>query len=115
MQKHEVDILADFLLAGWRSFGGCTERGRTGTLSAGVHICLVVAADINCLVTALDRAGQCLEADIKRAAIAGVTHDVDVVLALDLQRLGHAGGKSGRSSERSARQGGPSRSHRRCR
>ena len=99
VQKHKVDILADFLLAGWRSFGGCTKGGRTGTLSAGVHICLVVAADINCLVTALDRAGQCLEADIKGAAIAGVTHDVDVVLALDLQRLGHAGCKSGQAHQ----------------
>ena len=66
-------------------------------LEAGIHVCLVVVADEDRLVTALDGTGQRLEADVEGAAVTGEAHDRDIVLALDLQGFRDAGGKGGQA------------------
>ena len=48
-----------------------SERCRARALDAGVHVRLVVVADEHEAVAALERAGERLQADVVRAAVAG--------------------------------------------
>ena len=61
--------------------GGCA-RGRRGcargSLDAGVHVGLVVVADVEHVVVALEHPGQAPEADVGGAPVAALGHDLDV-------------------------------------
>ena len=52
---------------------------RLELLDARVHVGLVVVADVEHVVVAVDGAGERLQADVRRAAVAGETHHGDVL------------------------------------
>ena len=58
-------------LGGGGAGGG---RGGAGALHAGVHVRLVVVADVQHVVVALEHAGQAGHADVDRAAVAALGH-----------------------------------------
>ena len=74
-------------------------RGGARPLHAGVHVALVVVAHEQEVVAALGRPRQRLDADVGRAAVARPADHLDVILALGLQRLEHAGGRRGGGGE----------------
>ena len=84
--------------------GGCRARthGCSGAaLHAGVHVGLVVIADVEHIVVALEHAGEAAKANVGGAAIAALCNHAHIVrgailLRLDLECCGNA------------------RSHRRC-
>ncbi len=65
-------------------------RRRAGALHAGVHVALVVVADEEHVVVALEHPRQAAEADVDGAAVAALADDADVVAALGPQRRGDA-------------------------
>ena len=72
--------------------GGAGAEGCGGrALIAGVHIALVVIADIEHLRAALGSAREALEAAVSRGAVARDGDDIDVRSALALVHLAHAG------------------------
>src|SRR5262249_47674164 len=87
-----VARLAPHRLGGGGAGGG---RGGAGALHAGVHVGLVVVADVQHVVVALEHAGQAGEADVDRAAVAALPDDPDVGAAHRLQGRGDAGGDRG--------------------
>ena len=60
--------------------GARGERRRAGALHAGVHVRLVVVADEQEAVAALERAGQRLQPDVVGAAVAGEDDDGDLLV-----------------------------------
>ncbi len=68
----------------------CGWRG-AGALHAGVHVGLVVVADEQHVVVALEHPREAAEADVDRPAVAGLGDDAHVVHSLHLQRGGDAG------------------------
>ena len=86
------------VLAGGRVRRLHAVGGQTGLLNAGVHIRLVIVADEDRLIVAVDHAGQSLQADIGRAAVAGEAHNVVVLKTLCLrtgQNAAHRGRRTG--------------------
>ena len=82
--------------------GGGRVRGRRrrpGPLDAGVHVALVVVADEEHVVVALEHPGQAAEPDVDRAAVTRLGDDAHVVAALRLQRCRHAGRDRGGVAE----------------
>lgn len=67
------------LLSAWRGRGGGAEGGEARLLDARVHVGLVVVADVEHVVVAVDGAGERLQANVRRAAVAGETHHGDVL------------------------------------
>ncbi|GFI55138.1 hypothetical protein IMSAG013_00179 [Clostridiales bacterium] len=59
-----------------------TERSQRAFLNAGVHICLVVVADIQDIVVTVDGAGQCLQADICCSTVSGKSNCVEIINSL---------------------------------
>ncbi len=83
-----------------RGRGGARQRRRrTGALHAGVHVRLVVVADVEDVVVALEHAGQAPEADIGRAAVAALGDDANAVAAQCPVRRGDARRHRGRVAE----------------
>ena len=62
----------DIGLPGRGRRGFCPQRCSAGPLHPGVAICLVVIADVEEIGSPLECTGHCLDADIKRPAIAGI-------------------------------------------
>jgi hypothetical protein len=52
---------------------------RAGALDAGVHVGLVVVADVEDVVVALEHPGEATEADVDGAAVAALGDHPDVV------------------------------------
>ena len=94
-----VLLLADRAGAGRRGGRARKARRRGRALNAGVHVRLVVVAEIYHVVTALHRAGERLEADVVGAAVAADGEElvgiVDPALALEdiVSRLDAAAGR----------------------
>ena len=80
-----------------RAAGGVADE----TLHAGVHVGLVVVADVEHVVVALEHARQAAEADVGGAAVAApaTTRTSAACAALHLQRGGDAGGDRGGVAE----------------
>ncbi len=76
------------------------RRRRARALHAGVHVRLVVVADVEHVVVALEHAGQAAEADVGGAAVAALRDHADVAAALHA----HRGGDAGRHRRRIAEQ-----------
>ncbi len=88
--------------AGGRRGGLGAERGERALLDARVHVRLVVVADVEHVVVAVDGARQRLDADVGRAAVAREAHHRAVVglLALRAQAGLDAGEHAGRGGKR---------------
>ncbi len=71
--------LAEGDLAGRARRRRGAERRRAGALDPGVHVGLVVVADEHEAMAALERPGECLEADVVGAAVAGEGDDRHLV------------------------------------
>ena len=87
---------------------GRRARGRrrgAGALHAGVHVGLVVVADVEHVVVALEHAGQAAEADVGGAAVAALGDHAHLVPALDPHRGGNAGGDRGGVAEQRVQPG----------
>jgi len=69
-------------------------------LDAGVHVRLVVVADVQDILVAFGGAGKGLESDIESAAIAGPYEDGRVAVALHIECGTHAGRDRGAGFER---------------
>ncbi len=87
--------LAEFI-AGMRAHrhgGGSARCRRRGgrALHAGIHVRLVVVADVQHIIVALEHAGQATEPDVGGAAVAALCDHPHVVAALYLQRRRDAG------------------------
>ena len=65
----------------------------------GVHVRLVVVADVQHVVAPLEHARQAAQADVHRAAVAALRHHPHVVAALDAQRRRDTAGHGGRVAE----------------
>ena len=83
------------------------RRGRRAALHAGVHVGLVVVADVEHVVVALEHARQAAEADVGRSAVAALGDHANAALLepglqrLDLERGGDAGSdRSGVAEQR---------------
>ena len=100
-----VGKAAVHVLAGRRGGGPGTVRRERAALDARIHIRLVVVADVEHVVVAVDSAGQRLQAYVGSAAIAGKAHH-GAVLRLDALRL-----KAGLNAGEDARSGGEGRNH----
>ncbi len=87
MPEGVAGALADRL--GGRGAG--RGRGRARTLHPGVHVGLVVVADVEHVVVALEHAGQAGQPDVDRPAVAALGDDTYVVAAGRLQCRGDAG------------------------
>ena len=85
MGRHDVEqallLREAAVLALARRCGGRggAEGGEARLLDARVHVGLVVVADVEHVVVAVDGAGERLQADVRRAAVAGETHHGDVL------------------------------------
>ena len=79
--------------------GARRRRRRAGALHAGVHVGLVVVADEEHVVVALEHPRQAAEADVDRPAVAGLGDDADIGPPLHPQRRGDPGGDRGRVAE----------------
>ena len=66
------------------------RRRRARTLHAGVHVRLVVIADIEHVVVAFEHAGQAAEADVGRAAVTALRDDAHAGAAQRPLRRGDA-------------------------
>ena len=64
-----------------RRRGARRRRRRARALHAGVHVRLVVVADVEHVVVALEHARQAAEADVGRAAVAALRDHADVAAA----------------------------------
>ncbi len=75
-----------------RRRGRSARRGRrgAGTLHAGVHVRLVVVADVEHVVVALEHSRETSEADVGGAAVAALRDHAHVVAALHAHRRGDA-------------------------
>ena len=85
------------------------RRRRARALHAGVHVGLVVVADEEHVVVALEHARQAPESDVDGPAVAGLGDDADVVPSLHLQRRGDAGRDRRRVAEQRVEPGDPPR------
>jgi hypothetical protein len=64
----------------WPRWSPCARRRRgAGALHAGVHVRLVVVADVQHVVVALEHPREAGEADVHRAAVAALADDTHVV------------------------------------
>jgi len=82
-----------------RCRGACGRRSGTGALDAGVHVSLVVAADEQHVVVALEHAGQAGKPDVDGAAVAALPDDANVRAALGAHRGRDTGSHRGRVAE----------------
>ena len=80
--------------------GSSRRRRGARALHAGVHVGLVVVADEQHVVVALEHSRQAAEADVDRTAVAGLGDDADVGPALHLHRRGDTGRDSGGVAEK---------------
>ena len=87
---------------GRRGGGLGAERRERAFLDARVHVRLVVVADVQHVIVAVDGARQRLDADVGGAAVAGEAHHRAIVglLALRAQAGLDAGEHAGRGRER---------------
>ena len=81
------------VFAGGRGGGTGAEGREAALLDARVHVRLVVVADVDDVLVAVDGARQGLDADVGRAAVTGEAHHVERVgvLALGLKTCANAG------------------------
>ena len=93
MRHHDLhQILVVHGLARGRRGGGGRKRRGAAALNAGIHIGLVVIADIEDVLVALHRAAERLQADIHGAAVTGDHNHLGVIVALVPEAVGNAGG-----------------------
>ena len=92
------EIAAD-VFACRRRGGFGAEGGQRAFLDAGVHVGFVVVADVQDVVIAVDGAREGLDADIRRAAVAGEADRVEIGDALRPQAGFNAGEHGGSSRE----------------
>ena len=93
VRGHDLgEVLLARGLAGGRRAGAREVRRRRGLLRAGVHVALVVEADVEEVLVALGRRRQALEADVVGAAVAGEHEHLRVALALRIERAAQPGG-----------------------
>ena len=67
-----------------------TERSKTALLNAGIHVRLVIVADVDDVVIAVDSAGKSLNADIGSTSVAGESDSSEVLVTLCPQTRLHA-------------------------
>ena len=90
MRGHDLGQVLFVLLFAHRNRagrrGGCIGKARRGrrTLDTGVHIRLVVIAEVHHIVPALHRTGERLEADVVGAAVAADGEELVGVIQLAL-------------------------------
>ncbi len=82
-----------------RRVGARGRRRRGRALHAGVHVRLVVVAEVQHVVVALEHAREAAEADVGGAAVAALRHHAHVALALHAQRRGDSRPDGGRIAE----------------
>ena len=87
--------------------GACGRRGGPRPLHAGVHVGLVVVADVEHVIVALEHAGQGPEADIHGGAIPALAHDPDIGAALGLHGRCHTSGHGRGVPEQRVQPGDP--------
>ena len=90
------------------SLGGGGARGRrggSGALHAGVHVRLVVVADVLHVVVALEHPGQAGHADVDRTAVTALADHPDVGAPCGLQGRGDPGGDRRRVPEQRVQPG----------
>jgi hypothetical protein len=95
LSEDVAGLLADRL----RVRGPRARRRRPRALHAGVHVRLVVVTDEEHVVAALEHAREAGEADVDRAAVAGLPDDANVLAPLRPQRRGDAAGDRGGVAE----------------
>ncbi len=76
------------------------RRSGRGALDAGVHVGLVVVADVEDVVIALGRGAERLDPDVERSAVAGPGDDLGLGVADHFQAGLDAGGRRGGGLER---------------
>ena len=81
------------------------RRRRTGALYAGVHVRLVVVADVQHVVVAFEHARQAAQSDVDGAAVAALADHADVVAPLRPQRRGDPRGDRGSVAEQRVQPG----------
>ena len=97
-------LIARFAPGNLRGGRSCRRRRCRRTLHAGIHIGLVVVADIEHIVITLKHARKAAEADIGRAAVAAHGNDPrrlrSFLFGPGPECGGHAGGDCGRIAEK---------------
>ncbi len=101
VRRHDLDevVLARRLARG-SGAGARVVRGGRGLLRAGVHVALVVEADVEDVLVALGSRGQALQADVVRAAVPREHDDLRVPAPAHVERPAQARGGGGARFER---------------
>ena len=111
-QRHTLTLvkrIAGLWPDGWRGRRTRCSRSGAGALHAGIHVRLVVVADIKHVVIALEHARQAAQPDVRRTSIAALRDNSHFRPPFDLHRGSNSGRNRRRVSEQRMHPGNPPR------